>query len=299
MDLGPPQTDMAMVSIPVIRHWLFAPDRTRTKSRRFTVDIKHHGKRVAQEFVIGDIHAAIGKGYGILTTRHQKALMVLQEIWQRQGGRMTSVGNIKQGYVSSSSWELGEKLFNGHGGKQVRLVRQVIQELSSIPVSIKNYIGGDGEIFDIDMTGLISGALFSNSRHHSHPTNPIKDPWVEIALGSIVTRAFEQRAIKPINMAVMKSLNGDISSLLYPKLDYLLHSNSSVSFSLGTLVKNLGLRGEVQKRPSRRRRLFDSAAKSLTGKALSGRNRILRASISPGVGRDGEDFFIAEAVRVP
>lgn len=295
LSLRPSLGDTALISIPVIRHWLFAPDRTKTRNRHFFIPVKHKGQRFVQEFHIGDVHAAPDKGYGVLTARHQKALLALQEIWQCQGGRMAKVNGRKLGLVSSSSRELEIKLFGRPGGRQSAMVRQSIQELASIPVAIKNYIDPSGEVIDVDMTGLISGAFFSDTRQ-STGDRRTSFPWVEILLGDIVTRAFEQQAVKPLNLVVMRQLSGDLAALLYPKIDYLLFSNSTIRFGLKTLVRNLGLQGEVEKQKNRRRRLFAAAATELNGKPLS-HGRTLHARIEFDAAVDGDDFFIAERSR--
>lgn len=291
LGLKQPSSDNALIAIPVIRHWLFAPDRTKARTRRFSVTVKHQGQRLVQDFQVGDPHAALDKGYGVLTARHQKALLALQEIWQCQGGRMANVNGRRQGLVSASSRELEIKLFGRPGGRQSIMVRQAIQELASIPVSIKNYIGPANDVRDIDMTGLISGAFFNDKPSSQGSVKRL--PWVEILLGDIVTRAFEQQAVKPLNLMVMRGLSGDLATLLYPKLDYLLFANSSVSFALMTLVRNLGLHGEIERKPSRRRRLFETVARELNGKPLSSRGRILHTRIDYGASTDGDDFLTA------
>lgn len=291
LELEPATGDTVLVAVPVIRHWLFAPDRTKARVRKFCVDVKHRKKRVTQTFCIGDPTAPEGKGYGVLTTKHQKALLVLQELWQEQRGRMALWQGRRQGFVSASSWDLEERLFGSHGGRQKTMVRQLIQELASIPVAITNYIGPNQEIQDVDMTGLISGAMFGQSRKKTSP-NQLGFPWVEIALGDVVTQAFEMSAIKPLNLAAMNNLR-DIAALLYPKLDYLLSHNEEVNFRLPTLVSNLGLTGEVERHRSRRRRLFTPAAAQLDGLPLSIRGRSLQAHIVHAGASDGEDIFTA------
>jgi hypothetical protein len=293
LGLEPPIGDNALVAVPLVRHWLFAPDKTKARIRAFTIDVKHKGERLVQSFRIGDPTAPPGKGYGILTVRHQRALFALQELWQQQRGRMVLWEGRRQGMVNATSWEIEDRLFGTHGGRQKAMVRQVIQELASIPVAIKNYISPEGEVTDIETTGLISGALFSQSRRKTNPSQ-MGFPWVEIMLGDIITRAFEISAIKPLNLRVIRSMR-DTAALLYPKLDYMLQGSPSVSFRLPTLVRNLGLSGEIQRQPARRRRLFTSTADELSGQPLSKSGTTLRVHVAQGAAADGEDLLIAES----
>jgi hypothetical protein len=74
-----------------------------------------------------------------------------------------------------------------------------------------------------------------------------------------------------------------------------LLANNSVSFRLCTLVHNLGLSGEIERQPARRRRLFASTASELSGQPLSKPGRTLNVHVARGAAADGEDLLIAES----
>lgn len=264
----PSNPEHALASVPLIRHWLFSPDGTKLRYREQKISTIHKGRWITQVVRVGDRFAEAGQGYGVLTARHQRAIFALQELWQKQGGRLALVNNIKRGTVCASSWELEEMLFGSHGGRQKRMVRNIIQELASIPVEIQNYIGPEGEVQDIDVSGLLAGAEFRSSRRGSDK-HQLGFPWAEIYLSSIVTRAFEKHAVKPINIAILKCFKKDISALLYPKIDYYLSSHTEVELRLDNLVERLGLTGEQLTQPSYRRRKFEPIVEELRGKPLS------------------------------
>lgn len=290
----PSNPEHALASIPLIRHWLFAPDGTKLRFREVSIPTIYKGRCITQVVRIGDRFAGAGQGYGILTTRHQRAIFILQELWQKQGGRLALVNDVKRGTVCASSWELEEMLFGSHGGRQKRMVRAIIQELASIPVEVKNYIGPDGEVQDIDVSGLLAGAEFRSSRRNCDKQQ-LGFPWAEIYLSSIVTRAFEKHAVKPINITVLKCFKKDISALLYPKLDYYLSNHTEVEMRLDNLIERLGLTGEQLLQPSYRRRKFEPIAEELTGQPLSSRGYVIDAKIEKTA--DGDDHKLVARRR--
>ncbi len=291
--LHAPVGDTTLVAIPMVRHFLFAPDKTKLRVRRYNVEAKHNGKRLVQSFRIGDTHAAPGKGYGVLTVKHQRALFAFQELWQQQGGQMVNWQGTRLGLVSASSYQLETKILGSRGGRQKTIVRQIIQELVSIPVAIDNYIDADGEITNVDVTGLLAGAHFNEPGK-----GKTKNGWVKIVLGSLLTRAFELSNLKPLALNVLDTLP-DVPALLYPKLDYMLYRRAEVIWRLPTLVQNLGLIGEIAHQPNRRRRLFSAAAKNLDGKPLSKAGYCLSVRVAKGAAADGEDLLVASAAARP
>jgi len=276
----PSDPDQALVAAPIVRHWLFAPDATRTRFREFTVEVRHRRRSLVQKVRIGDRFAEAGDGYGVLKARHQRALFVMQDLWQRQGGRLVEVDGVRLGFLCASSWELEEGLFGHHGGRQKKLVRQIMQQLASIPVAVDNYIGPNGKLEDIDLTGLIRGAEFRTAKKGS--ANQLGFPWVEVALSSVVTQAFEASAVKPINTKVLSELGGDPAALLYPKVDLLLSSHESTELSLSHAAVRLGMTGDKQMHQSgHRRRKFEPVAKRLDGLPLSKDGCVIDAKLEP------------------
>jgi hypothetical protein len=291
LNLAPCSGETTLVAIPMVRHWLFAPDKTKRHTRSFNVKTKHKGKRVMQTVRVGDFNAAPNKGYGVLTTRHQKALFAIQEIWQEQRGQMVALGSSHHGFVATTSWQLEERIFGSHGGRQSAMVRQLLQELASIPVAITNYIDADDTLCDIDMTGLLCGVNFKKGAKTQKG-----GVWVEILLGELLTRAFQLSSIKPLALKVINGLAGDVAPLLYPKFDYMLYRCDELTFKLPTLVNTLGLMGEIQRKPSKQRTLFQKAAHELTGRPLSKPGRTLRVRVAHGEAADGGDYLIASSV---
>ncbi len=284
----------ALCAVPLTRHWLFAPDRTKLRVRRLEVEVVHQRQHLTQSITIGDTLADPDMGYGILKTRHQRMIFALQQVWQDQGGRMIRWNGRRQGMVSVSSWVLEQLMYGSHGGRQSRLVRKSIQELSSIPVKVENFIGPDGHIYTLDVTGLIGGVEFASSRRSDG--QQLGFPWVEIPLGSLITSAFEASAVKPLNMEVLRSLKRDTSALLYPKLDYYLASNEAVELRLDGLVNKLGMTAKQLRQRSYRRRKFESALIDLQGRPLSKEGYVIDARLEPT--SDGQDDkLVAERKR--
>jgi hypothetical protein len=276
----PLDAEHVLASVPLVRHWLFAPDGSKLRYREFRVRTSHEGRDVVQTIRIGDRFAESDTGYGVLKVRHQRALFGLQHLWQKQGGKLAQVNGVRRGIVCTSSWDLEDVLFGTHGGKQKRIVRALIQQLASIPVAIENYIGPDGHISDLDVSGLIAGAEFQNSRRAS-ASGQLEFPWVEICFSSIITRAFEQSAVKPLNMRVLKDMRSDLSALLYPKADYLLSTNSETELRLDGLVEKLGLSGDQFHQPGYRLRKFVPVAEELNGQPLSLDGYMIEAKLVP------------------
>jgi len=291
----PANKDHSLCAVPLTRHWLFAPDRTKLRVRRFEVEVVHQRRHFTQSITIGDTLAASDKGYGVLTTRHQRMLFALQQVWQDQGGRMIKWDGRRQGMVSVSSWTLEELMYGNHGGQQKRLVRRAVQELASIPVRVENFIGPDGHIHTLDVTGLIGGVEFASSRRGDG--QQLGFPWVEIPLGSLITSAFEASAVKPLNMEVLRNLKRDTSALLYPKLDHHLSTNEGVELRLDGLVEKLGMTAQQLRQRSHRRRQFKSALDELQGQPLSREGHTLDVRLEPTADKT-DDKLIAERRRV-
>lgn len=284
--MKPEHPDYALTSLPLVRNWLFAPDKTKLRYREFQVGVSYKGREVVQSLSIGDRFAGPNKGYGVLTTRHQRAMFTLQHLWQKQGGRMATANGRRFGTVCCSSWQLEESLFGTHGGRQKDMVRQIVQELSAIPVKIENYVGRDGSLNTLDVTSLIHG-YFASSR--KTPDGQIGFPWVEILLGPLVVQAFEANEVKPINLEVMRGFSSDTAALIYPKLDYLLARHDQTELRLDSLVSKLGLSAKRLKERNYRRSKFVDPVAELNGKPLSSGAELV-VTLEPTV--DGEDFKI-------
>ena len=280
----------ALCAVPLTRHWLFAPDKTKLRVRRLEVEVVHRRQHLTQSITVGDVLAEANKGYGVLTTRHQRMLFILQQLWQDQGGRLVQWNGRRQGMVSVSSWTLEELMYSGHGGWQKRRVRQIVQELASIPVKVENFIGPDGRICNLDVTGLIGDVEFANVRRGSG--QQLGFPWVEIPLGSIITNAFEVSAVKPVNMEVLRSLKRDTSALLYPKLDHYLATNEGVELSLTGLVEKLGMTAKQLRQRSHRRRQFEGPRDELQGKPISKDGYVLDVRLEPTTGGDDDKLIV-------
>lgn len=199
---------------------------------------------------------------------------------------MATANGRRFGTVCCSSWQLEESLFGTHGGRQKDMVRQIVQELSAIPVKIENYVGRDGSLNTLDVTSLIHG-YFASSR--KTPDGQIGFPWVEILLGPLVVQAFETNEVKPINLEVMRGFSSDTAALIYPKLDYLLAHHDQTELRLDGLVEKLGLSNKQLKYKSYRAAKFQDPIAELNGKPLSSGARLV-VSLEPTT--DGEDFKI-------
>jgi hypothetical protein len=261
----PANPEHTIVALPIIRNWLFAPDRSKLRMRRFESKITHMGHHVTQSITIGDTLADAKSGYGVLKVRHQRVLFALQKLWQKQGGRLVSLYGDKHAVVSATSWAIEDALFGNHCGRNRRNVRKWVQELSSIPVRIDNYILPNGNLGSIDVTGLIANATFRSEKTDS---KQLGFPWVEILLSSAVTASFIAGDIKRINSTIVDEL-GDIAALLYPKLDYYLSKHRRTTLNLLDLVDKLGLSDKQLCERLYRLRKFEAVADELDARRLS------------------------------
>ena len=285
----PENENQTLTALPLVRHWLFAPDRSRRKWRRFEQTITHNGKRLRQRITVGEPDSKIS---GVLTTRHQRALFVLQALWQAQGGRVARQGNRRVGLVTCSSWELEHALFGAHGGKQKRMARALIHELNAIPVHFEGIPLPDGSIGDLYLTGLVQGALFAGRRGESG--KQLGMPWVEITLSPWLLEAWEKEDVKPLNIGVLDQLSSDLAKLLYPKLDWLLAKHERAELALEGLVEKLGLANARMRQQAYRLNKFRPVAAELSGAPLSSGHH-LQVTIEPTA--DGRDNKLV-AVRV-
>lgn len=261
------QSNLAVTALPVVRHWLFAPNGTRLKYREFTNEVSIRGREIVQRVCIGDkLGASVGQGYGVLTARHQRALFAIQHLWQKQGGRLASINGKRFGSVCCSSWQVEHLLFGSHGGKQKELVRLLIQQLASIPVKIENYVEQDGGVSTLDVTGLIHGR-FASSR--KTPDGQLGFPWIEMVIDPVLVNAFERNDVKPIDLEVLAGFKSDVAAILYPKIDHHLATHNSVELRLDGLVEKLGLTDKQLGQRAYRLKKFKEPLSELDGKPTS------------------------------
>lgn len=271
----PSNDEHGLAAIPIVRHWLFAPDGSDLNWREVRMQTQHRRRTLVQTVRIGDRYASPGRGYGILTTRHQRALFALQQLWQKQGGKLVRIDGKRHGIIRASSWELEHSFFGSHGGREKRMARAVVQQLDSIPVEILNYIHDDGTVGDISISGLVGGVEYHSVTHNGGR----RGPWVSIYLSSLITRAFENHAVKPMNLSVLRTLRRDLSALLYPKIDYHLSTHTEVALRLDGLVEKLGLQNKQMHKRSYRQAKFVPVAEDLNGQPLSKDGYIIEARL--------------------
>ena len=282
---SPEQASHVLTALPVVRHWLFAPDKTTLRYREFVHETSYRGKDIIQKICIGDkIAAERGEGYRVFTTQTQRALFGIQHLWQTQGGRLVSINGKRFGSVSCSSWQLEAALFGSHGGRQEKLIRYLVQQLASVPLKIENYVDQEGKISTLDVTGLLFGE-FASSRRAAN--NQIGFPWIEMVVHPLLVSAFERKEVKPIDLEVLRGFKSDIAALLYPKIDHHLATHASVEMRLDGLVEKLGLTGKQLGQKSYRLRKFVDPVGELTGKPTSSGGK-LYVEIQPTA--DGHDW---------
>jgi hypothetical protein len=278
-------SNLAVTALPVVRHWLFAPNGTRLKYREFTNEVSFRGRELVQRVCIGDkLGAAVGQGYGVLTARHQRALFAIQNLWQKQGGRLASINGKRFGSVCCSSYQVEEMLFGTHGGRQKEMVRLLVQQLASIPVKIENYVEQDGQVSTLDVTGLIHGR-FASSRRVAD--GQLGFPWIEMVIDPVLVNAFERNDVKPIDLEVLASFKSDVAAILYPKIDHHLSTHRSVELRLDGLVEKLGLTDKQLGQLAYRLKKFREPLSELDGKPTSSGGAIT-VDVQPTA--DGEDW---------
>ena len=286
----PAPEDRSLTALPLVRNWLFAPDRSRLKWRRIEQTITHEGRPLRQSITIG--LPGTKKGFGILTARHQRAIFVLQRLWQQQGGRVAERDGRRVGLVRATSWELEEALFSAHGGRQKKLARALIHELNSIPVHFEGLPLPDGTIAELAVSGLVNGYIFGGQRDIAGQQLGL--PWAEIELHPWVIAAWEAQDVKPIDLRVLDQLSCDLARLLYPKLDWLLSRHERAEFRLLGLCDRLGLADKQLGQRAHRRRKFERVAKELSGAPLTAGGR-LRVSIQ-AVNQGDDDKLVGRRV---
>jgi len=274
------------VALPLVRNWLFAPERTSQRTRQFENNITHKGKPVTQTLTIGDTAAAEGKGYGVLTESHQKVIFALQKLWLEQGGKVVRVEGILHGTVKASSHTLEKAMFGSFGGKNRKKIRSRIQELNSIPVKITNYVGPDGELYNLDISGLIGGAVFGEKK--SDPKQ-LAFPWVSLLLSAPITAAFLAEKIKLLDTSTLSELSGK-AAVLYPKIDYYLSTHRQTEMRLLDLAEKIGLTHNKQymRQKNYRRIKFEEVIEQLDARPLSKEGHLLGVWLEET--KDGQDF---------
>ncbi len=278
----------SLQALPVVRHWLFAPNRTRQS-------VRHVELPGGEAITIGDDDAEENRGYGVLTVKHQRAIFALQQLWQQQGARTMGRGRDRVGLVTASSYALEMLLFGKHGGRQQKMVRKLLQELASIPVKFRVRVEEEADVFgEIRVTGLLQGAAVVGETDGSG--RQLGLPWVEIRLGSWIIDAWATKDLKPLRLDTLDQLSSDLAKLLYPKLDWYLSTHARVELRLMGLVQKLGMTNRELQRRSRRRRAFTTVAKELSSAPLSSGYR-LHVEVEP-TADDEDDKLVASRVAL-
>ncbi|MEM7496061.1 MAG: hypothetical protein AAF471_08095 [Myxococcota bacterium] len=82
------------------------------------------------------------KSYGVLKQKHQEAMYELFHLWVEGGHRLISVNRQPRAFIVTTANRLAKAICNNTGGRSYDYVRNVLRDLSSIPIYIRVAIWG-------------------------------------------------------------------------------------------------------------------------------------------------------------
>lgn len=235
--------------------------------------------------------------WGVLKQIHQDVFYKLLKIWGDQGypveGRSPG---LTYGTISISAYELVMQLRGNDGAMHYRKVRELLQELMSIPVVIENSYTWQG-VEDRQQFTLLSGVYWTDKGVDKKTRRPRKggESRVAIALSAKVTESFLQQQVKTLLAEPYMALGsggqgrrGEVARLLYPFLDGQLATKDRFHIRLDGLAQRFGF--VLHQKKSYRRRQFVSAVRVLDGKAILGDRYRLRVRLQES--EDGTDYVL-------
>lgn len=263
------------------------------------------GESITQRLVVGRVENR-KRGLGVLTQAHQDVFYGVLELWELQGKpagkKIVPVGSEIRGVVECSLYELVMHLRANDGATHYKRVRQLVQEISAIPIDLYNYVDSEGEVVPHRPFRLWDARITERDVDRATGRGSAQGRMdVRIELSDFVTRNFVDQHVKQLLGAAYAALGsdkpgrrGEIARLLYPFLDAQLYKKDSYHATLSRLTAHFGFTTYAYR--SKRREKFLPAVNALQGRLILGGDYRLEVSLEPTA--DGEDFKLV-AKRVP
>lgn len=261
-----------------------------------TVRDRMTGEEATQRVTVGDKKSS----RGVLKQKHQEILYKLFRIWAESGSELlVGKGGFKHAGLTMSAYQLVKYIYGNDSKKSYRYVKDALDDLSCIPVSITNAFTKNG-LVNIDLFRLLQvewrvrGFDPSCKRPCSSGVSA-----VHIIFSSRVTEEFLKRRVKMLFLGRYLSIGAgrgprpSLARLIYPFLDYQLARKDRYNISFSALLKRFGS-SEYEYKSSRRNRVL-RAVTALQGLPLSKGDFAL--CISTRESSSGKDYVLCASKK--
>jgi hypothetical protein len=288
----PVRVELTLEQLP-----LFVVNAYKGESRTLTLTLTlEDGETVEQTFSVGAVSEG-GRSYGVLKQTHQEAFYRLLHVWGERGYPLNGDG---LGVLELTAYDLVVMLRGNDAEHHYRRAKELVNELASIPVSMRNVRTRRGVCNEEDFR-LIHLDTWSERKVDTKTRRPKEGGHskVRILFSRFVTDGFLRGHVKALMLGAYDSLGADntgrraeVARLLYPILDRELATKQKYHCRLTTLAERLGL--VPQRYKSDRARPFAQAVRLLDGKPILGERHSMRVTLRESA--DGEDYVL-EATR--
>lgn len=256
-----------------------------------TVEHPESGEPIVQRVMVGKTDVQ-GKSYGVLKQVHQEVFYKLLKLWGDQGYPLE--GTL--GVIKTTVYDLVRALRGNDAAPHYRRVKELIRDLSSIPITLENGYTWQG-LQDLDEFSLIADVKWNVRKLNKETLRPKQGGIsnVKIFLSETVTEGFLRKNVKQLLWQPYAALGkrAQIARLLYPILDYELASKDHFHIALRPLAARLGM--AIQRYKSDRKRPFAQAIKHLQGKPILGEKYKLHLQLTDAA--DGDDVILKASRR--
>lgn len=248
------------------------------------------GETVDQSFTVG------AKGYGVLKQSHQEAFYKLLQMWGEKDYPL--IGDL--GVLELTAYELVELLRGDDAEHHYRRTKELLRDLSSIPLSLRNVHTRRG-VYNVEDFTLIHLDTWSERNVDTSTGRPKEggQSKVRILFSRFVTEGFLRGHVKALMLGAYQALGEDntgrraeVARLLYPVLDRELATKERYHCRLVPLAERLGL--VPQRYKAIRVRPFAHAVSLLNGQPILGERHALQVTLMESADRAD---YVLEAHR--
>jgi hypothetical protein len=292
---------------------LFVSNRYKGDWFTYEQTVKHpdSDERVIRRRTIGKV-TPTDRPRGVLRQVHGDVWRRLLEIWgeqiTHQGERGYALGDnpkgVQLGHISLSAYELVTRLRGNDSEKHYNRVKELVRDLSSIPIVLENFYTWQGYQDRVEFT-LLNGVTWTErkiDKKTGRPKPGQEESKVSIFFSEFVTEGFLHKHVKTVLGEPGKKLRGngtkdELASLLYWHLNTQLATKDEYNARLDGLAEQFGMTRYRTK--SERIRKFMPALRVVHGaRMLASDEREFFIHMSARLSADAEDYVLV-ARRVP
>ena len=258
-------------ALAVDKNRIFVVNSFREKYRVFEREIRTPLNKVVTQRVFVGRTPKSNAVHGVLKQKHQEAMYELFRLWVERGRRLITVNDEPRAFMVATVRQLAKTICGSTGGRSYHYVRNVLRDMSSIPIHIENAYTSNG-LATLEFS--ILGEVTWSSRKGGASE-------VYIQFSPITTKSFLDGYVRGFSLDVYKEIGKGsqgphkaAAMVLYDLLDVELSKEKQVySISLTRLLSILGLCAYQHK--SKRKGKMTPVIEAVNGREICGGKHLL------------------------